>query len=263
MDHVFEVQMVKVGEGEVPGAEVFWMRRWQEWLPLCFQVGVVRRADCCVLINTGPADDLTPMNTQWASFLGARAAMRRQEAWKIDHQLSRLNIKLNEVTHIILTPLQLYTTSNVHKFPNAKIYMSKIGWLHWQSTHSHPHDDRWHSIARPIFRYLTEEAWDRVHLLEVEEEIIPGLRTWWAGAHHRASIAVEVDTAYGTVVMSDAFFYQENVLDNHPIGICENIYEALNAYARTRQVAKHIVPLYDPQVFSRYPDGMIAPLPAP
>jgi hypothetical protein len=35
--------------------------------------------------------------------------------------------------------------------------------------------------------------------------------------------------------------------------------EVLDAHARARSVADHIVPLYNPEVFDRYPDGLVAP----
>lgn len=60
------------------------------------------------------------------------------------------------------------------------------------------------------------------------------------------------------MVVSDAFFHYRNIETDHPIGICENIYEALAAHERVRETASHVVPLYDPQVFERYPDGIVA-----
>jgi glyoxylase-like metal-dependent hydrolase (beta-lactamase superfamily II) len=96
-------------------------------------------------------------------------------------------------------------------------------------------------------------------LLHDEDEIVPGIRTWWTGGHHRASLAVEVDSTVGTVVVSDAFFMYRNVEQDHPIGISVNIYEVLAAHTRARAVADHVVPLYDLEVFDRYPDGLVAP----
>jgi hypothetical protein len=49
----------------------------------------------------------------------------------------------------------------------------------------------------------------------------------------------------------------ENVIRDHPIGICENLQEALVAYERVRRSADVIVPLYDPANFVRFPDGRI------
>ncbi len=60
-------------------------------------------------------------------------------------------------------------------------------------------------------------------------------------------------TIDGRAAVSDAFFHYRNVEEDHPIGICENINEALAAHRRARE-ADHIVPLYDPEVFERCPE---------
>ena len=50
----------------------------------------------------------------------------------------------------------------------------------------------------------------------------------------------------------------QNLERNHPIGITENMYEALAAQERALRVAQHPIPLYDPLVFERYPDGIVS-----
>jgi len=89
-----------------------------------------------------------------------------------------------------------------------------------------------------------------VQMLPVGEGDVPGPELFWMS---------EIDSTVGTVVVSDAFFMYRNVERDHPIGISENIYEVLDAHGRARSVADHIVPLYDPEVFDRYPDGLVAP----
>ncbi len=251
------ITMLSVGKSEVPGPEVFWMRRWDEWLPLDFQVAVIRSETSVVLVNTGPPRDLAPLNGVWETFLGPRSAMTATDEDFILSRLREIGISPDDVTHVILTPFQLYTVSNVGLFRNAEICIAKRGWLHFHSTHAHPHDDRWTSLPKDVLSELVFDSWDRVRLLEDEDEIVPGVSTWWAGGHHRATIAVEVSTPRGTAVISDAFFYLENVLEDHPIGISENIYESLAAYERARG-AEVILPLYDPSNFIRYPGGRIA-----
>lgn len=246
-----------MGSGDVPGPEAFWMSHWDEWITLDFQVVLIRGNGVTALINTGPAEDLEPMNFGWSAFLGERARFRRGEGEFILDQLDRQGVRPEDVTHVFLTPLQLYSVSNVLAFPNAQIMISRRGWQHFNQTWRHPHDTRETSIPPDILMALVTTAWPRVVLLDDEHEIAPGLRTWWAGSHHRASFAVEVDTQAGTVVISDAFFLLGNVEQNHPIGICENIYEAMAAYARAR-TADVIVPLYDPANFERFPNGVIA-----
>lgn len=197
------------------------------------------------------------MNTQWEGFLGKRAALRRGPRGFIIDALADRGVKADMVTDVVLTPLQLYTVSNVPRFKNARVWLSKRGWIHFHTTHSHPHDDRNSCLPPDVLSYLTGPGWPKVNLLEDEHEIAPGIRCWWAGSHHRASIAVEIDTPSGTAVFSDAFFSLKNVVDDHPIGICENIYEAAAAHRRARK-ARHILPLYEPNNFERYPGGVVA-----
>jgi len=253
----FSLQMLPVGNSEVPGPELFWMSEWDRWFPLVFQVGLIQGSGVTALVNTGPAQDLEPMNSGWASFLGDRARMKRQDGQFILDQLAAKGIQPSDITHVILTPLQLYSVSNVLAFPNAEICISKRGWMHFNTTHQHPHDNRDTSIPPEILKHLVTDAWDRVRLLDDEDTIVDGIRTWWSGGHHRASIAVEVSTAKGTAVLSDSFFYLDNVYKDHPIGISENIYECLAAHQRARG-ADIILPLYDPTNFDRFPDGVVA-----
>jgi hypothetical protein len=255
---MFGVRSVKVGEVEVPGPELFWMSAWDVWYPLFFQVVLIQGQGVTALVNTGPPSDLNPINVLWRQQLGSRAELRRAPEEEIVPALSAVGVRPEDVTHIILTPFQLYTTGNVPLFPNAEICVSKKGWIHYHTTHDHPHDARWNSIAKHVLVHLVTDAWPRVRLLEDEDVVVPGLRTWWVGGHHRASIAVEVESVDGPVVISDSFFYYENVEENRVLGINENMYEVLAAYDRARKTAVHLVPLYDPKVFERYPDGVVA-----
>jgi len=253
----YKLTLLSMGGSEVPGPELFWMGQWDNWFRLQFQVGLIQGNGITALVNTGPAKDLGPMNEGWVAFLGERVKFARQEGEYILDQLAKHNVKPEDVTHIFLTPLQLYSVSNVLEFPNAKIHISKRGWIHFHTTHKHPHDGRDTSLPPHILAELVGKAWDRVVLLEDEETIAPGLRTWWSGGHHRASIAVEVDTKAGTAVLSDTFFVMENVVNNHPIGITENMYECMDAHARALK-SPIVIPLYDPKNFDRFKNGVVA-----
>ena len=254
----YSVRVVKVGQVDVPGPEVFWMSEWDEWLTLSFNVVVVQGGSVTALVNTGAPQDLSPINEIWTAGLGPRATYLRADDETVEAQLAKLGIAPEDITHVVVTPFQLYSTGGIPLFTNAQLCLSKKGWVHFHTTHQHPHDNRWTSISEDVLVHLVTDAWDRVRLLEDEDEVVPGIRTWWAGNHHRASVAVEIDSKAGIVVASDSFFLYENVEDGRPLGISENMYEGIAAYARTRDVADHIVPLYDPRVFERYPEGVVA-----
>lgn len=254
----YTVTTLPVGHSEIPGPELYWMRDFDRWHPLTFQVVLIRGGGVTALVNTGPAADLGPMNQGWAAFLGERSVLHREDGEFVLDQLTRLGVAPHDVTHVLLTPLQLYTVSNVLAFPNAQICLTERGWQHFHRTHSHPHDDRATSLPDGILVPLVTTEWPRVRLLSDEDTIAPGLRTWWCGGHHRASMVVEIDTPAGVVAVSDAFFHLDNVLAAHPIGISENIYESLACYERVRRTASVILPMYDPENFSRFPDGVVA-----
>jgi hypothetical protein len=242
----WQVQVVSVGRSLIAGPEVFWMSRWGETLPLAFNVVIARSGDIVALINTSPPDSTEAIEAEFPAMRYLHDAPRgdlvRSAEERMEGALARVGLRPDDVTHVLLTPLELYTT----------------GWVHFHTTHEHPHDSRWRSFDRETLVDLVTESWDRVRLLDDEDELAPGLRTWWAGAHHRESIVVEIDTAIGTVAVSDAYFYAENVETMTPIGLCENIYEALACYQRVSASAEHIIGIHDPGVFERYPDGVIA-----
>lgn len=254
----FSVRSLKVGEVDVPGPELFWMSEWDTWYPLCFQVVLIQGEGVNAIVNTGFPADPSEISDIWISLLGERATLRRPADEEIGAVLASAGLTPAEVTHVLLTPFQLYTTGNLMLFENARFCFTKRGWVHYHTTHAHPHDNRWTSIARDELVYLVTDAWDRVRLLEDEDEVVPGIRTWWSGVHHRASMVVEVDSRDGVVAVSDSFFYYENVEEGRLLGINENMYEALRCNERVLGSAKHIVPLYDPKVFQRYPGGVIS-----
>ncbi|MBW3560977.1 MAG: hypothetical protein KY437_00605 [Actinobacteria bacterium] len=253
------LRVFSVGRTEIPGPELYWMSDWDRWYELSFNVALIQGENSVVLVNTGAPEDLTPLNNRWTSALGPRGRFERDPHQAVTTRLDEVGLTPADVTDVVVTPFQLYSTAGIPLFSHARIHLSRRGWVHFHTTHEHPHDDRWTSFAPEVLVHLVTDGWDRVHLLDDEDEVTLGVRTWFAGAHHRASIAVEVDSTVGTVVLSDAFFHYGNVEGDRLLGINESMYETLATYERARRVADHLVPLYDPEVFERYPDGVVAP----
>jgi hypothetical protein len=255
---IFSVQSISVGTVQVPGPELYWMSDWDQWFDLEFQIVLLRAPGINILVNTGPPPDLSPINSKWMASLGERGEFKRSPEQEVPNALARAGVSPDMITHVVITPFQLYTTGNITLFPNAEICMSKRGWIHYHTSHQHPHDSRWHCIDQRTLVHLVTEGWPRVRLLEDEDVVVPGVRTWFAGTHHRASLAIDVDTKNGVVCISDAFFTYQNVEDGRVLGINENMYEALATYDRARSTSDVRLPLYDPEVFRRFPGGVLA-----
>jgi hypothetical protein len=258
----WSVNVVSVGESLIRGPEVFWMSHWDEMLPLAFNVTVARRGHDVVVVNTSPPESTERIERDFPKMRYLHDAptgdLVRGESESMLGALRSVGVQPSDVTHVVLTPLELYTTGTMHLFRDATICLSKRGWVHFHTTHDHPHDVRWRSFDRETLIDLVTDSWDRVRLLEDEDEIRPGLRTWQSGTHHRESIVIEIDTPAGVVAVSDSYFYRENVEQMQPIGLCEDMYEALRCYERVRSTADHLVPIHDPKVFDLYPGGTIS-----
>ena len=254
----YEIQVLKMGQSDVPGPEVYWMSHWDQWLTLYFYMVVIRGEGKIAIVNTGPPQDLTEMNEQWASYAGARCQMLRRPEERPDTALAALGIKPEDVTHVLITPLQSYATGNIPLFSNAQVCISRRGWIEDFHAPRFPiHAPRRTRIPNDVLTYLEMEHPEKIRLLEDDDEILPGIRARWVGVHHRSSMAFEVSTAAGRVVITDAAFHYGNVENMHPLGILESMEECHLAY-RWFQRADILVPLYDPAVLDRYPGGHIA-----
>ena len=256
----FSVQALKMGQCQVRGPEVYWMDRWDDWEELYFYVVLVRGDSKVAIINTGPPRDLTALNARWTSTFGARGALVRREDEEPEMALGRLDIVPADVDFVLITPLQAYALGNIPLFRNAQVCLSRRGWI--EDFHAPPyemHVPRKLRIPDDVLSYLTLEAPDKLRLLEDEEEILPGLRAVWVGTHHRSSMAFFVDTeSAGRVAVTDCCFKYGNIEKMHPLGIMESLPECMAAYNLIRNEADVVVPLYDPEVLERFPDGKVA-----
>jgi hypothetical protein len=262
-DRRYGVRVLDVGRSLIKGPEVFWMDRWDEELPLAFNCTLIQGHGITALVNTAPPETDAYARERFPAMRYLHEQpdgdLVRRPDQQLPAALRALGVAPADVTHVLLTPLELYTTGSLHLFRSASICITRRGWVHFHTTHEHPHDERWRSFPEATLVDLVTASWPRVRLLADEDEVAPGIRTWWSGAHHRESMVVEVDTTAGTVAISDSFFYYENVEEDRMLGLCESFEEALCCYARVRRSADHIVPIHDPKVFDRYPDGVVAP----
>lgn len=254
----WSVKMIPVAEVEVPCPEVYWMESFQEWTRLCFQLGVIRSRNNTILVNTGFPDDISSIAKGWKDFLGDRAVLERPDSGRMISILEREKINPSDVTHVIVTPVQLYTTGNLHLFTNASICFSRRGWIEDIIAPLYPHHvPRQGCISDEHLKWLVHDNSAHLLLMDDVHELLPGLTCRWIGVHHRSSMIVEIQTSEGIIGISDCAFHYSNVEDGRPLGIAESIIEAHAAYKYIRQNINRFVPLYDPLVQQRHKGGMI------
>ena len=236
------------------------MENWNQREEMNVIIYLVRGGDRNILINTGPPQDLTILNQAWLNFFGyPEAQIVRAESQLPQNILLSEGLTPDDISTVIVTPLQAYATANISLFRNATICISRRGWIEdFQAPSYHLHVPRHLRIPPDVNNYLQNEGWEKVRLLADEDEILPGLRVFWAGVHHRSSLAVCIETHAGTVLITDSFFKYGNVEAGRYLGVMESMMEADATWARIRKEADIYASIYDPEVFARHPNGILA-----
>lgn len=255
----YSIQIFKVGEQIGPTVEVTFMEGFDTWEPLWFNIAVLRGEGRTVVINTGFPEDVEKLRQAWASW-DPRAVFTRHDEEKVPAVLARAGVRPEEVDIVIITPLGGYSTGNISLFKRAQICIHKRGWLRFIAPPEGGMPPPRRDLVMPpseLF-YLVTEGMARLRLLEDEDVVAPGIRTYYSGAHHPSSISILIDTPKGVAVYTDSFFKLRNLEQMKPIGVGYNLEEAWTALQRARREATIFIPAYDPELFTRYPDGVIA-----
>ena len=235
------------------------MRRFADWVDLEFQLGLIQGGGKTVVVNTGFPRDTDQLAAGWRERLGPSAVLERRPEWEPATALPAAGVDPATVDFVVITPLQIYATGNLRLFPRARICVSRRGWIEDVMAPSTPrHMPRERCISDDDFHWLLGEGRDRLLLLDDVHELLPGLVCRWAGVHHRSSLLVEVSTAQGLAILSDCAFHFANVEEDIPLGIAESVLEGRAVYADIRQRARHFLPLCEPLLRQRYPDGVVA-----
>src|SRR5882762_4033464 len=256
MNH--SIKAFNAGTFWVPGPEVYWMEGWGTREEMNLIIYLVRGGGHNILINTGPPQDLTILNKAWLAFFGfPEAQIARADDQLPQNILRSEGLGPEDITEVIVTPLQAYSTSNIDLFRKADINISRKGWIEdFQAPYYHLHVPRHLRIPHEVNNYLQNEGWEKVRLLADEAEILPGLRTFWAGVHHRSSLAVSIDTSKGKIIITDSYFKYGNIEQGRYLGVMESMIEADATWARIRKEADITASIYDPEVFVRHPGGV-------
>jgi hypothetical protein len=229
-----------------------------DWEDICFINAILRGGGKTILLNTGLPKDFSEIDDFWRKW-DPRATATVKEGEFIVDRLKVLGVTPEQIDLVLLTPLTTYTTGNLPLFVNAKYAISRTGWVDFQTPDPFSHQlPRQIVMPRQVHDYVTTAGWTRLCLLGDDEEVIDGIRARWMGTHHRSSMAYVINTSRGRVALTDCVFKYPNLEEGRPLGIQESMAECLRAYDWLRKEADVVIPLYDPEVFLRFPGGRLA-----
>jgi glyoxylase-like metal-dependent hydrolase (beta-lactamase superfamily II) len=255
----YGIKAIKYCEQSVPGPQMFFMSRWDEWMVADFFFFILRRDDGKVmLIDTG-VRDVDEIQPHVVAGVGHKGRFRMDmQTQNIPLLLCQEGIEPADVEYVFLSHLHYDHCSNARLFPHARFVVSRTGW-HRTLDAPVPAMVPDPLFPRDILAYFAGEARDRLILVDDEApEIIPGVGAFYVGGHTMCSQAFTAQTKQGLAVFpSDTVFYYENLEQDHPVGSSIDLVQCYQAMARVREVADIVVPPHDPRLLEQFPDGVV------
>ncbi len=257
-DVKYSIRVFRGGGEYGPAASVYWNDRFNECCDLYYYIILIEGGGRRILLNTGLPEDVTEFD-RFVKAWNPVCKIYREPSERPAETLASVGLTPADIDLVLITPLTVYTTGNLALFPKAQFGFIRRGWVDFWAPGKHaPRLPLNIAMCRESRVFLAEGGLERVRLLDDEEVVCPGVRCFYTGGHHASSMAVAVTTEKGVVILGDCFFTYDNLEKNIPIGWAENHHEIYAAYERIREEADIAVPLYDPEVLKRFPDGVIA-----
>jgi glyoxylase-like metal-dependent hydrolase (beta-lactamase superfamily II) len=187
------------------------------------------------------------------------------KSWKVNDfikpsdTLSRVGLKPEDITDVIITHMHWDHADGVDLFPNAHIWIQKDELEYhageaWQSKDASDGID-----ADDVLTLVKLNTQGKVGLVNGDaQKILPGITCYTGGKHTYQSQYVAVETAAGTVILaSDNMYLYENLEKQRPIAATIDMASNARAQGRMKELAARpdlIIPGHDPAVFTRFPN---------
>ncbi len=168
-----------------------------------------------------------------------------------DAAVARAGVKADEVTDVVITHAHWDHADGADLFPKANIWIQKDEYDYYSTRAGK------NGVTTVDIDFLTRALKEgRLHLVDGDKEILPGIRVWIGGKHTFQSQYVSVTTSTGTLVLaSDNVYLYENLEKHVPIAQTLDAKSNLAAQDRMKKLAGgvgSIIPGHDPAVMTRF-----------
>ncbi|SRR5579883_3027248 len=237
---------LKLGELDVDYSFVAFQYRPGTTVTIPVTAWLILGVDKPILVDSG-FRDLRALTSQ--GFIARQPAEQTLEAQLAHHQLHP-----SDIGYLIHTHLHVDHCGYDDHFPNAKILVQRAE-LQYAAAPIWPTGQ----YDRIDIAKLIDPLWSQIELLDGESELFPGIRTVHTGGHSPAHQVLYVEVPSGTAIIAGdaAYIASINVKLQVPAGYWINIADEMAALRRLAQEGKHILPSHDPEVYERYPHGIL------
>jgi len=257
---LYELRAYAVAEQQLPGWACVFGTNDASFHRIVFHVWIARGGGRTALIDAGPPlgeEDFGTLREACAG-MDPQCGIRRLRT--LDSVLEEACLSPQTIDAVLITQPITYHTGGLapRLFPRAKVYLPRQGMLEFLL------DDPGHP---PRDCYFTSETWAFLHRLLLEDRLVlpeqrvEPLEDLWlevTGGHHPGSAAVSMPTARGRVAILETAFLAENIDQERPIGIAEDIAQCRRVIRRYRRSYDLVLAAHDGALLERFPQGVIA-----
>lgn len=241
---MYQIIPIKVAESVEPEPRIFYLGDCSKTIKLYTYFWLIKREEKIVLVDTG-------FNLEDGKTLNPGIKQTKDESPLC--QLKRRNVNPEDVTDVIITHIHWdHLSEMIDNFINANIYVQEKD-IKYVLNPPHPWFSRF--VFLDTVKRLTSDFKERVHLINGEEEVLPGIFVFLTGGHTPGSQAIRIKTKSGDAVLTgDVVFTYRNIEEDSPVGFNSNLEECFLAMRRIRNEADIILPNHDPAVLDKYGD---------
>ena len=171
--------------------------------------------------------------------------------------LSMLDIDAASVEDVIVTHLHYDHAGDLASFPNARLYIQESEMAYATGPYMAYKSLRLAFDVEYVCAFIRAVYDDRVHFINGDQEIFPGISLHHIGGHTLGHQAVRVWTQSGWLVLaSDAVHLYANMELQNPFPIVHNVGDVVTGYTKLNELAttpELIIPGHDPLVVTRFP----------
>jgi glyoxylase-like metal-dependent hydrolase (beta-lactamase superfamily II) len=241
----YRIYPLRNGICKIAGNHAYYEGDNNETYGFALYIWLVLGGDKPILIDAG-LSNVEEMNRGAAHVLREPITQNKNESGTA--QLRKFGLTPDDIGHVFITHLHFDHVDDLLNYKNAKVYIGKKEWE--MATTSAPtwgHGKIMHEFSN------TPSCRKRLVLVE-DQEVLPGIESFWVGGHTPGSMAYRVNTAHGKAVLTgDTISMLGNFERNIPLGIFSNLDECIAAIKTIRKKADIVLPSHDPGTLDRWP----------
>ncbi|UCD51728.1 MAG: N-acyl homoserine lactonase family protein [Phycisphaerales bacterium] len=241
----YRIYPLRNGVCQIAGNHAFYGGDPSESYGFALYIWLILGGDKPVLVDAG-LSNVAEMNRGAAHVLRTPIVQPPGESTRA--QLRKFGLSPEDIGHVFITHLHFDHVDDLLLYRNAQVY---IGRKEWEGATSRA--PSWgHG---PVLDAFVNDPQCRKRLVLVDDqEVLPGIESFWIGGHTPGSTAYCVNTAHGRAVLTgDTLSLLANFERAIPPGIFSSLDECRAAIDKVRAKADVVLPSHDPATLANWP----------